>query len=100
MLNESEKSDPVCINLSGMVHFFIGLAVVLSHTLWGSVLEIVVTLLGIAFMLKGAVLIMIPNIALKSNNTSVKVLPIMACGFIIMGAYLTYASYFFVEYTP
>ena len=41
LLINSDKSDPLTINLSGMVHFFIGLAIVLRHHLWGNVLEII-----------------------------------------------------------
>ena len=94
MLNESERAHPITINLSGMVHFFIGMAVVLNHIRWGSVLEVAVTLIGFAFLLKGAVLIMLPVRALKSNETTGDRLPIIGIGFLIVSVYLGYASYF------
>ena len=40
LLRNSDKSDPLTVNLSGMIHFLLGLAIVLQHNLWGNVLEI------------------------------------------------------------
>ncbi|TQV86232.1 hypothetical protein FKG94_01385 [Exilibacterium tricleocarpae] len=94
MLNESDRAHPVTINLSGMVHFFIGMAVILVHPLWGSLLEVIVSLMGIGFMLKGALLIAIPKVIMKSNNATVARLPKVGAGFLAMSAYLAYAAFF------
>ena len=93
MLNEADSEHPIAINLSGMVHFLIGTAVVLNHFIWGGHLEIVVTLIGIAFVLKGGILIAIPKWALKSNQVTVKKLPIVGTCFIAMSVYLAWASF-------
>ena len=94
LLINSDKSDPMTVNLSGMVHFLIGLAIVLKHHLWGNVLEISVTLLGFAFLIKGLTLIVLPNLTLKSTKLSVKLLRISGTGFLAAGLYLGYVSYF------
>jgi hypothetical protein len=54
-------SDPVLINLSGMVHFFIGMTILVNHFLWKNAKQIMVTLLGFMFSLKGIFLIALPE---------------------------------------
>ncbi len=93
MLNDAHSQHPISINLSGMVHFFIGMAVVLNHFLWGHHLEIAVSLIGVVFLLKGSVLIVIPQLAMKSNQTTVRILPFASIGFIAVSIYLAWASY-------
>ena len=93
LLLDSDKSDPLTVNLSGMVHFLIGLAILLTHFLWGNVLEILVTLVGFGFLIKGLILIVLPNLTLKSTRVSVKLLRISGIGFIAAGLYLGYLSY-------
>ena len=90
----SDKSDPLTVNLSGMVHFLIGLAIVLNHFLWGNILEIIVTLLGFGFLIKGLTLIIIPNATLRSNKVSAKLLRLEGIGFLTAGLYVGYVSYF------
>lgn len=94
MLNDAESEHPISINLSGMVHFFIGMGVLLNHCRWGNHLEIVVTLLGFAFLLKGSMLIAVPEKIMGSNQTTKKVLPVAGIGFITMSLYLAWFSYF------
>ena len=93
MLNDDYSERPISINLSGMVHFFIGMAVVLNHFLWKHHLETAVSLIGMAFLLKGSMLIMIPNLAMKSNKTTVRILPLAGTSFIAISLYLAWASY-------
>lgn len=93
MLNDAQSEHPISINLSGMVHFFIGMAILLNHFHWNTHLEIAVSLIGIAFLLKGSLLIMIPNMMLKTNQVSIKVLPLSGIGFIAVGLYLIWAIY-------
>jgi len=38
-------TDPILINLSGMVHLFIGMTILVNHFLWKNALQIIVTLL-------------------------------------------------------
>ena len=94
LLKNSDKSDPMTVNLSGMVHFLIGIAIATNHFLWSNVLEIIVTLLGFGFLIKGITLIVFPSLTLKSTKTSVKLLRISGIGFIIVSLFLGYMSYF------
>lgn len=93
MLHDALSAHPISVNLSGMVHFFIGMAVVLNHFLWGHHLEIVVSLLGLAFLLKGSMLIVIPDLVMRSNKTTARALPFAGTGFIALSIYLAWASY-------
>ncbi len=93
MLNDAHSAHPISINLSGMIHFFIGMAVVLNHFLWGHHVAIAVSLIGMAFLLKGSMLIVIPNLVMKSNKITVRILPFAGTGFIAVSIYLAWASY-------
>ncbi|MFC1990975.1 hypothetical protein ACFLU9_02355 [Chloroflexota bacterium] len=80
--------------MSGMVHFLIGLAIVLKHHQWGNVLEILVTLVGFGFLIKGLTLIVSPNLTIKPTKLSVKLLRRSGIGFLAAGLYLGYMNYF------
>ena len=86
-------SDPVLINLSGMVHFFIGATILAIHFLWQKPLQIIVTLLGIMFFLKGALLIAIPEFTLQTGNNPAQKTWLMAVGFISVGAFVGYFAF-------
>lgn len=85
-------SDPVLINLSGMVHFFIGMTILVVHFKWRGLLQIAVTLLGFAFLSKGILLIAVPEMTLQAD-TSTEVGLATIIGFIAVGLVLGYASF-------
>ncbi|MEN7982733.1 MAG: hypothetical protein ABFQ65_04780 [Nanoarchaeota archaeon] len=87
-------TDPVLINLSGMVHFFIGMTILVNHFLWKKPFQIVVTLLGFMFLLKGVFLIALPELTLQTSNNPAQVPWIMALGFIAVGITIGYFAYF------
>jgi hypothetical protein len=87
-------SDPVLINLSGMVHFFIGITVLVHHFLWKKPLQIAVSLLGSLFLLKGIFLIALPELALQTTNNPAQKPWAMAIGFLLVGFALGYFAYF------
>ena len=94
MIKDADKSDSVLINLSGMVHFLIGIAIVTNHFLWSNLLEIIISILGFAFLLKGAFLIALPSLTLKSNKTSIRLLRATGVGYVVAGLVIGYMSYF------
>ncbi len=94
MLADSKRSDSITINLSGMVHFLLGLAIVLNHNLWRTTPEIIITVIGFAASLKGAALIVVPQAALKANDMSARVLRIIGTAFVVVGTYLGFVTYF------
>ncbi len=94
MSRESTGTDPVSLNLSGAAHFLVGLAIATSHFRFASPPEILVTLLGLAAMLKGAMLIAVPELALKLPKTGKAALRSADVTFTAVGVYLGYVSYF------
>ncbi|WP_144864770.1 hypothetical protein [Hyella patelloides] len=94
MVQENASTDPVTLNLSGAVHFLVGLSILIQHFLWGSLAEVIITLIGFSAMLKGAALIVIPELTLKSPKTGQRAIRLSSVGFIIIGIYLGYVSYF------
>jgi hypothetical protein len=87
------KADPILLNLSGMVHFMLGMIVLVNHFLWDSTAQIAVTLLGIMLVLKGGFLIAVPEIVLKTPKTVGKTLAVSTVGFLIVGLYFCYVGY-------
>jgi len=87
-------SDPVLINLSGMVHFLIGITILVHHFLWKRPLQIIVSLFGSLFLIKGFLLIAFPEITLQMADNPAQRPWIMAVGFLSVGFALGYFAYF------
>lgn len=87
-------SDPVLINLSGMVHFFIGMTILVNHFLWKNALQIMVSFFGIMFLMKGVFLIALPELTLQSGDNPVQLPWAMSIGFISIGLITGYLAFF------
>lgn len=88
MVAGNASADPILLNLSGAVHFLVGLLVVLRHFHWDGLTEALVTLVGLAAVLKGLSLIVVPERALKAPQTSARMLRFSGIAFVLIGAYL------------
>lgn len=88
-------TDPVLINLSGMVHFFIGMTILVNHFLWKNMLQILVSLLGCMFLFKGIFLIALPEITLQSGDNKAQIPWLMSAGFILIGSSVGFLVLFF-----
>ena len=93
MVSTSTSTDPVTVNLSGAVHFLVGMSILLQHFRWGSLLEVIITLIGFAATLKGVGLIAIPEFMLQSTKTGKIALRFSGVVFLTIGTYLGYMSY-------
>lgn len=89
-----QGTDPVLINLSGMVHFFIGITIIVHHFVWKNLLQIMVSSLGILFLLKGIFLIAIPELTLQTGNNPAQIPWLMSFGFLGIGLLMGYLSFF------
>lgn len=94
MVLGNAEADPVLINLSGAVHFVIGAVILVNHWAWGSFAEGAVTLLGLAAVAKGASLIAVPELTLKSPKTVGRTLTASAVGFTLWGGILVWVGWF------
>lgn len=93
MVLGNANADPVLINLSGAVHFVVGAVILANHWAWGSLAEGVVTLLGVAAVAKGASLIAVPELTLKSPKTVGATLMVSAAGFALWGGLLVWVGW-------
>lgn len=93
MVLGTATADPVLLNLSGAVHFIVGALILVNHWAWGSVAAVAVTLLGVAAVMKGAALIAVPELTLKSPKTVGATLIASAVGFAIWGGLLVWVGW-------
>lgn len=85
-----KATNPILINLSGMVHFFIGMTILVMHCKWKNILQILVSSLGLMFFIKGALLIAIPKLILQSGGNELQKPWLMSLGFISVGIVMWY----------
>ena len=93
MIAESGNAHPVLINLSGAVHFVIGMAILTRHFNWSGFVEISITMLGVAAVSKGFVLIVFPAMTLGSSGSAGSGLNLSAIGFLLAGAWYSLLGY-------
>lgn len=93
MIQGQSKADPTLLNLSGAVHFIIGMIILVHHFKWSSALEIIVTLTGCAAVLKGAGLIVVPDFLIRAPVMSKSRLRFSGLIFCLVGAYLAFMGF-------
>ncbi|NVK83508.1 MAG: hypothetical protein HWE21_04250 [Cytophagia bacterium] len=94
LLSHSDKADPMVVNVSGMLHFFLGMTILTLHFEWRSLYQIIITILGFSLVGKGITYIVIPRLILKTGNSTKSSLLFSGVGFMVVGLYLVYQSYF------
>ncbi|MDD7886219.1 hypothetical protein [Flavivirga sp. 57AJ16] len=85
-----KATNPILINLSGMVHFFIGMIILVIHCKWKNILQILVSSLGFMFFIKGVLLIVIPELILQTGDNAMQKPWLMSLGFISVGIIMEY----------
>lgn len=93
MVLGTAEADPVLLNLSGAVHFIIGMLVLVNHWDWSGIAAGAVTLLGVAAVAKGGALIALPEATLKSPKTVGGTLRASAAGFALWGGWLCWVGW-------
>jgi hypothetical protein len=88
MTDGASKADPILINLSGATHFIVGMLVLLYHAGWHSLMQGAVTVLGGLAVLKGSILIIVPEMTLKASSGQSRGLLMSAAFFICYGILL------------
>lgn len=86
------EKAPFAVLFFGMAAMAAGIAHVLYHNVWGSPVEIVVSLLGWGLLLKGIICVVAPKLADRSADWALDVRVVPAAGAIafLIGAYLTW----------
>ncbi len=88
MIAAQQKADPILINLSGATHFVVGAILLANHFRWSSIAESVVSLVGLAAVLKGVTLIVVPERTQSSPQMGNTGFLATSAGFLAVGTYL------------
>ncbi|KZK81126.1 hypothetical protein PsAD13_04068 [Pseudovibrio sp. Ad13] len=94
MIAAQSDANPILLNLSGAVHFVVGMVVLANHLNVSSMAGALVTLVGAAAVLKGASLIVIPDYMTKSQQMGKRGILATGTAFTAIGTYLSYVGYF------
>lgn len=92
----SSDSSSLTISIFGFLSLVIGLMIVLSHNLWGSVPQIIISLIGWLSLFKGATLLIFPDKhrkLCKKVASKDKHFDLYCWLVLILGAYITYMAF-------
>jgi len=92
---ELEK-DALSVLTFGMVAMAAGIIQVSMHNVWGSLPDVIVSLLGWGLLIKGAAFIIAPKLVDMGGDWAAdsKLVPTVGGFMLLIGAYLTWISYF------
>ncbi|QUR68388.1 hypothetical protein [Mycobacterium spongiae] len=93
LTRKADRSDPMAVNISGMVHLFVGFGVVVNHFRWDGLLPTLVTLLGVAFVVRGLAYYWIPHVVLRPAEARATGLRVMGAAFVVVGGLTGYLSF-------
>ncbi len=82
--------------LEGIVETTAGLAIVLSHNMWGTLPEIVISAFGWAMVAEGSLVLLTKNRSIKKSLRAISDPALMmtfSVSFLILGAYLTWVGF-------
>jgi uncharacterized membrane protein len=90
------EKESFAVLFFGMFAMAAGIAHVLMHTLWGSLPQILVTLLGWGVLIKGVICVTFPKLADRGGDWALNANVVPAAGVIclILGVYLSWVGYF------
>lgn len=89
------EKAPLAVLLFGMVAMSVGIVQVLAHNMWGTLPEILVSLLGWGLLLKGAAFIVAPRFVDRSGDRAASsgLLNLVGTAMLVLGAYFTWLAY-------
>ena len=92
---ELEK-DALSVLIFGMVAMATGIIQVSMHNIWGNLPEVIVSLLGWGLLIKGTAFIIVPKLVDMGGDWAAdsKLVPTVGGFMLLIGAYLTWISYF------
>jgi hypothetical protein len=89
-------SNSSVVWITGAILLLFGVIIIAFHQYWTSPAAVLVSLLGWFLALRGAVLIVVPNLMLSGGEAAMQHAPLVQLGFGIMtliGLYLTYVGW-------
>lgn len=94
LTRKADQSSAMAVNISGMLHLFIGFAIVVDHFAFDGLLSALVTLFGIAFVVRGAAYYWVPQLVVRASEARASALRMMGTAFIAVGGLMGYLSFF------
>jgi hypothetical protein len=90
------QREPFALLVFGLAGIMLGLWHVQVHNVWGTLVEIIISLFGWALLAKALVFIVKPDIADNWGDwvAASKLIPIVGVATVVLGAYLTWFAYF------
>ena len=90
------QKETLAVLIFAMAAMAAGIAQILSHNVWGTLPEIIISFVGWGLFIKGAFFAMIPHVVdrLGDWQADSKLIPFAGVAMIILGAYLTWFAYF------
>ncbi len=90
------EKDPLAVLLFGMVAMIIGGLQIIFHNAWGSLPEVIISIIGWGFFIKGAAFIIAPKLVDRAGDIWAKkhLLPVSGIIMLVIGAYLTWLGFF------
>lgn len=91
------EKETLAVFMSGITILTAGIAIVVHHNKWDSLLAGIITLIGWLSILKGLVLIIKPQVAdnLGEKVANSKLFGLIAVLATVLGVYVTYMAYFY-----
>lgn len=93
MMKSLEK-EPLATYVTGMITMVSCIALLLHHNLWGSLSEGIVSFVGWAGVIKGALLMVAPKPLFDLGKTVWKQAMLGGIVWVLAGGYLSYMAYF------
>lgn len=89
------EKDALSVLLFGMIAMMAGIAQILAHNTWASFTEGLISFLGWALLIKGALFIIAPRFVDKAGDywADKKLIPLAGTITLIAGAYLVWFAY-------
>jgi predicted MFS family arabinose efflux permease len=89
------EKETLAVLLFGMIAMTVGILHVMSHNVWETFPQIVVSILGWGLLLKGASFIISPNWVDKVGDrwVNMQLVPYTGVAMLLLGAYLTWFAY-------
>jgi hypothetical protein len=90
------EKETLSVLLFGITAIAAGIAQIHFHNTWGSVTEIIISLLGWMLLIKGLAMTIVPSVVDRGGDFEVKnqLLPASGTVLIILGVYLSWVGFF------
>ncbi len=90
------EKETLAVLLFGILAIGFGIFHIMSHNVWGSLAEVIISLIGWGLLIKGALFAIVPKFVERAGEWEAKskLIPVVGVVLIVIGVYLSWISYF------